>query len=952
MNHTSVFHASNFQGVRASRAHRTESGRPARAPLALCSERLRVRFLAVLVICCALVSPLFGTVERLDENGKVAGTTDASPGLRIAPKDILNTLYGRRIIVLSEPKDNERHRKYPAPDYKPVNELWVRLTAAAGELSSHLEQMTGQKFETTTEDATEGIVLARSDAGGLDLPGLKALAGKGPEAFLIQSDGKNKLYLVGNSDLAIQHAVYAYLDMLGSRWFFPGDNWTVIPKLAGIGVNVHAIVSPAFTSRRFFGTGGPSSLRHPYDPEDRVAQRWMNWTNRNRFGSSYATAGHQYQDFVAKNKALFEAHPEYRPEINGERVPYSKDMKLCYSNPEVIDLYVKDRVAAAQDILNKQSPKSMFCVSVEPSDHGGHCECPECQKLGSVTDRVFSLANHVARALRAISPYAYANLYAYHLHSPPANIPLEPNIFVQVAAYGFNTSGLSAKDLIQAWGKRSHALGVYDYWCIPQWGGDMPYLDFVNAYPKRVKFWHDSHVIGFNLETTYSSGAVGPALYMASKLGWDPDQDVKALYEDFYDKAFGAARAPMQRMLERWSRSWKFVDSEIADSFKDINEALQLATDPDVRRRIQDYLGYVEFLRLRYEFKTTDNINDRENWIERCRVLIHHLYRIHQSCMNQTVWTSGQFFWGTQGDNRPTTEEDLDVPVKRSSEPLSEQELDAILKNGLEKYHPVEYERIAYPQETFRPLHPVAALSSNTRESPALRGDNSNKLGLMFWAPEGTREVTFSVLRPRRGSNTGYDNFTVMDMETSQKFFKTEVPNDGDVHDLQIPIQKAGLYQIRILDNPDKVMLQFPENLPLGIAADDLRAPYNAGDPQENRAYFLVPAHLKNAAFTFQNPEQLEELVVQDLSGKPVPRKVVGHTAVFEVNNGPEPKIYELAYPATKERQILIPLNISPMLSLVPDNILVPSEAGAEPSTSPTNAPQAAGAQINPLTAQ
>ena len=34
-------------------------------------------------------------------------------------------------------------------------------------------------------------------------------------------------------------------------------------------------------------------------------------------------------------------------------------------------------------------------VSLETSDGTGHCECAECAKLGSVSDRVFGLANEV-----------------------------------------------------------------------------------------------------------------------------------------------------------------------------------------------------------------------------------------------------------------------------------------------------------------------------------------------------------------------------------------------------------------------------------------------------------------------------------------------------------------------------------------------------------------------------
>lgn len=889
--------------------------------------------ITVFLICCTLVQNLFATVENLDESGSPLKKADAAATLRIAPGGVLKSFYGKRIILLSE-EEKKLTRPVFSEDGKKTSRVpWGRLDVAAGELGKCLQQMTGETFITVREDAPEGIVLARADAPGLTVSGLKALNGKGPEAFLIQSDGIKKLYLVGNSDLGIQHAVYAYLDMLGCRWFFAGDNWTIIPSLAGVGVKINALSYPAFDSREFFGSGGLESLRHPYDPEGKATGRWTVWKDRNRFGGTYTIKGHYYQDFINKNKALFEAHPEYRPEVKGKRVPVSGSMKLCYSNPDVIDLFVKDRVAACKEIIAKEVPKSIFAISVEPSDGYDHCECAECVKLGSVTDRVFSLANHVAHAIRPLSPYAHVSLYAYNMHSPPPSITIEPNTIVQVGAYGFNKSNLPAEKLIEAWGRKCSALGVYDYWCIPQWGKDEPYINFNDGYPKRVKFWHDNNVKCFNLETTYSGGAVGPALYMVSRLAWEPDQDPKPLFDDFYDKAFGSARPPMQRMLERWSSGFKLVESEIADSFKDIDEALHLTSDPAVKKRINDYLGYIEYLRLRYEFVNTDNVKDRTAWIERCRLLCHHLYRIHHSCMNHTTFTSGVLFWGTKGVNRPTTEEELDVPAKRSSTPLSDEELSRILQEGVKKYIPAKYDRIAYPADDYAPMRPVTSLSSNTRETPVLTGDDSHKLGLFFWVPENVNEIILSV-RFHNPPPT-WDNFTVKslkNMALKEELFAATVPFDKDDarkwNEYKIPVNGSGMYGIRILNVLQGVELRFPENLPLGIEAKYLRVKgMDPARPQQNHAFFLVPANLKLAAFSSREPELLE---VRDLDGNPKPREISGTTVLFQLNNGDKPIVQELFFPSKKySGKLPLPLNISPMMSFSSDNILVPVKSQA-----------------------
>lgn len=895
---------------------------------------INMKYLLSLLIGGALAPSLFATVVMLDDQGKPLKESLDVPALRVAPEAIRQTTYGKRIIRLSEPERNQVRAIYSAEEGK--TNYYTRLDGALEELGRSLTSICGKPFMVVTQDPGEGIVIARSDAAGLTIPGLGVLKSSGAESFLIQSDGARKLYLVGNSDLALQHAVYTYLDMLGCRWYFPGDNWTVFPTLTGVGVKINALCSPAFSSRGFFGTEGVLSLTHLYDRDAKAAYRWITWTDRNRFGG-LTTGGHYYQDFIARNKAFFEAHPECRPEIKGKRVPVSEGMKLCYSNPEVIDLFVKDRVEACKAILVRDAPKGIFSVSVEPSDGGGHCECAACVKLGSITDRVFSLANQVARAVRAVSPFAYVNLYAYNEHSPPPSIQLEPNVMVQVAAYGFNQSGLPADKLIMAWGSKSRYLGVYDYWCIPQWGNDTPYLDFDYSYPARVKFWYDNNVRSFTLESSYSGGAVGPALYMVSRLSWEPHQDPQALFDDFYEKAFGSARPAMERLLTRWGNGFKLTEAELADSFQDIEEALYLTSDPAVKRRIHDYLGYVEYLRLRYEFLMTDRVKDRENWIARCRELCHHLYRIHHSCMNHTVVTCGQYFWGTSGIDRPLSEEQLDVPVKRSSEPLSEPELAKILETGRRTYVPRPYDKMSYATDYYVPLHPVTSLVATTRATPILIGDHSHKLSLYVYVPLHTPELTLSIrfLNPP----PEWDNFTMAMTQPWVNLVSAKVPFDPKDptrwYDYKIPLPKGftnGFCLIRLLNVWGGVEMKYPANLPVGMETGFLRirsADEARSDPQ--KAYFFVPAGLKTAAYSYPHPELLD---ARDPVGNMITKDVSKGTVLFKVNNGDQPSIRELCFPSINFQEkttkpLPVPLNMSPMMSFCSDNILVPRTVSA-----------------------
>ena len=52
------------------------------------------------------------------------------------------------------------------------------------------------------------------------------------------------------------------------------------------------------------------------------------------------------------------------------------------------------------------------CVSVDPSDGGGWCECDACKRLGSISDRAFGLANEIAKVVAPILPVGHPDVLA------------------------------------------------------------------------------------------------------------------------------------------------------------------------------------------------------------------------------------------------------------------------------------------------------------------------------------------------------------------------------------------------------------------------------------------------------------------------------------------------------------------------------------------------------------
>lgn len=97
-----------------------------------------------------------------------------------------------------------------------------RVQAAAKTLAEMLGKISGAKFQTTTGDGQRGLAVGRAgDFPGVNLP-LKSDP-KDPtlrEDYVLRSHA-NGIWLVGNTDFAVEHAVWDFLHRLGYRQFFP-----------------------------------------------------------------------------------------------------------------------------------------------------------------------------------------------------------------------------------------------------------------------------------------------------------------------------------------------------------------------------------------------------------------------------------------------------------------------------------------------------------------------------------------------------------------------------------------------------------------------------------------------------------------------------------------------------------------------------------------------------------
>ncbi len=402
----------------------------------------------------------------------------------------------------------------------------------------------------------------------------------GPEGTVVRSRD-NRLWVLGNSERALEHAVFAFLETIGFRWFFPDPVWTVVPHVPDLDVQIDLRQAPAFAFRRIWYGWGPRTpkLRADYDA----------WFRRNRQAGAFGVhCSHSYAWHIPRRE--FKEHPEWFALVDGKRKP----TQLCVTNPEV-----RARVIRHTLEIFRQTPQRNM-VSVEPNDGGGYCRCPECRALGSESDQVFFLANTVARALRREFPDKWVGLYAYAGHAEPPSFPIEPGVYVQVTT-GFRYTKLSFDEQVKAFRDLGARVGVYDYFSVYPWDWDLPGAAKAGR-PRRlavaIRHYNELGLTTYSAESSCNWGPNGPGYWMAAHLMWEPAQDPGALLEDFYSRAFGHAADPMRRLYERWGRGERFSARTLKLALLDLREARAADNPPAVQVRLDRVAMYLHWLRL------------------------------------------------------------------------------------------------------------------------------------------------------------------------------------------------------------------------------------------------------------------------------------------------------------------------------------------------------------------
>jgi hypothetical protein len=703
--------------------------------------------------------------------------------------------------------------------------------AAAERLAGYLERITSAKFPVKTGDGVTGIAVGLVD----DFPALESdVAGR--EEYVLHSHAHG-LHVIGAKKAGLDHAVWDLLYRIGYRQFFPGPTWEVVPAVRDLTLDVQAREQPVYLSRKiWYGFGGWDFSKGPY----------ADWCEKNRASEGFQlNTGHSYDTIIHKHEAEFKAHPEYYALVGGVR----KGPKMCIGNPELRKLVVADALdRCAKDPTGDS-------ISMDPSDGGGWCECPECAKLGSVTDQALFLANEVAAAINVPYPGRVVGMYAYNYHSPPPHIAPHPQVVISVAT-AFIKGGLTLDQLIEGWSAKGTKLGIREYYSVNVWDRDLPGAARGGnlAYLTRtIPYFASKGAQYLSAESSDNWGPNGLGYYLAARMLWNPKEAEKVpeLVEDFLTRAFGPAKEPMRKFYTQLDGSVPHLvqADQLGRMFRALEEARKLDLAPEVRARIDALTLYARYVDLFHAYSAAKG-DARQAAFE---ALIRHAYRMSRSFLvhslalyrdldnrDKSVFIPTEAKWNIAEGKNPW----------KSTEPFTAEELGSYIKTGLERNPLTEmnFQPVAFSENlvSAAPLH-------LTEPTPGALGAGRGKQTFYTYIdqPGGTIELQITgglIAHYRDRGNVRIGLWQIGGAsETGERETLVQenhsVPPDGKPYPVKLTVKQPGVYKIVAEDGSDMSLIKLISPIPWSVkSTNDEPMNHFYGDWT---LYFYVPRGTK-----------------------------------------------------------------------------------------------------------
>ena len=452
-----------------------------------------------------------------------------------------------------------------------------------------------------------GVYIVSFSSGQRNTKPPAELISKGVEGFLIASTEKF-VKIWGNSNMAVGHGIFTWLESLGYRYYFAHPDWYIVPSSLTIYKRFKLVSQPSLSHRRIFYGYGTGSQKADAD--------FVFWQMANKIGGTLnAIFGHAYDDIMLRNAQSFKEHPEWFYPVPAKgTLPESP--KFDMSNEGLVQFVIQDAMKRVETSL-KNKTQAYKMISLGPSDGAGTCNSPECQKLGTPTDRVYYLVNRVARALREKYPQTLVGCLAYVDYIAPPSKKVEPNVYTAITT-AFNNSKYSTEQLVNEWSKKGGRVGIYDYFSWYAWDFDIPGQSQASQpfkIAESIRKYQKLGISGFDGESSIGWVSKGLGYYTASKVMWDPKTDVTVIRNEFFTKCFGKISSQMKSMWDEWE-GYGFTqvrESDLARWIDLVNKAEKAEPSSAVQKRLFHIKSYLHYLALYRHYKLSKAEEDLLN---------------------------------------------------------------------------------------------------------------------------------------------------------------------------------------------------------------------------------------------------------------------------------------------------------------------------------------------------
>jgi len=408
------------------------------------------------------------------------------------------------------------------------------------------------------------------------------------------------LLLAGFDRVGTLYAVYDFLHQCGVRWHSPNASGEVVSARTELRVPaLDKVDAPKFSLRgywaEFFSSDPERTYVMPRGKKGTI--EFFNWMARNRMNywnaseqgvpvgemlkrgvrlTSFAQTSYTLLDPAAKGEGAKGTYAEEHPEWFGQGPdgkrhfptdPFGYD--FCTSNPGMVAEFVRNMVRQlAGDLRGAE-----YMDWVPEDEPNRWCQCDECQKLGTPTDRNILMAHHIRTGLkRAFAEgtlqrdikvnfiiYLAANVLAPPTRSLPAGFDYENIMACFFPIHRCYVHALDDPDCtefnrpyidaLQAWRQNPYYKGrimIGEFYNVSGFR-DLPILftrtmeqDIRYHYEQGVRAMHYMHIPVANW------GPRALTNYQFAAMLWNPAVDVEGLIDEYFRLRYESAHAQMK----------------------------------------------------------------------------------------------------------------------------------------------------------------------------------------------------------------------------------------------------------------------------------------------------------------------------------------------------------------------------------------------------------------------